>query len=116
MSETKELVLLQNQTPKPTCLILRTRVTNEDHFGGELDMWSDEDVQIGSEIMSNSGLYILPTPEATKRSYVRSLEVTKIIKRRDHKGTWDHDSDRKNHQSYYTVHVQPHIVVEEATA
>ena len=79
-------------------------------------MWSDQEVQIGSEIMSNSGLYILPTPEATKRSFVRSLEVTNILKRRDHKGTWEKDADRKNHQSYYTVHVQPLVKVEEDEA
>ena len=108
MSETKELVLLQNQTSKPTCLIYRIDEA-ADGLSAEMELWSDQVVEVGSEIKSNSGAYLFPTPGSIQRAFIRSLEVSEIKSVRDTKGQWDTDRERKNKQTYYTLQVVPFV-------
>jgi hypothetical protein len=106
MKTTDERVVLQNQTPKPTCLIFKQR-PDADGYGGEMELWSDQIVEPGVNILSNQGMLLFPDDKAKQREYVRALEITNVISRRDFKGAWDEDRERKNNQTYYTVRVKP---------
>jgi len=104
---TEQPEILQNRTSIPTCLIFRTRTVG-DGLVGELDMWSDQTVEVGTRIQSNLGLMLRLTDDSHQYQSVRDLEITRIVSRENFNGHWDYDKEKKNLQSKYTVQVKPY--------
>jgi hypothetical protein len=98
--------LITNRTSKASCLIYKWKV-DDDGQTAIVELWSDKEVDVGTQIAANHALYFQLNPTNSERFAVREWRVTDVLGRRNFKGMWEEDAEVKNKNNYWTLKVVP---------